>query len=102
MRYTVTCSRIDVIGAIWWPYGATCAMSYPLDDYAVGNARDEDGELTRDSVERWVMLNTGDFSSIVDWRADIHDETTDSEVVFDWSDPESELIYSDCMYGEEG
>ena len=95
MRYMVVTSKVEVIGQIWMP-NATCAMDYnPRAD----DVRDEDGNITRDSVEFWLMLHSGDFQSITDFRADIADGETD--LVFDWADPESEMTYNDGMFGDE-
>lgn len=98
MRYTVTTSRVQVVGTIWMP-AVVCAMDYTWSTYDVENARDDEGNLTRESVERWLILNSGDFQSIIDFRADLVDGKND--FVSDWSDEESEFTYNDCMYGDE-
>lgn len=87
---TITIRRIDVIGTIWMP-AITAAMSYNLTPYDVENI----GELTRENVEHWLMLNSGDFQSIEDFRVDIEDFESD------WAKEESECIFSDCMYGTD-
>ena len=73
------------------PYGLKCAMSYDLTPYDLENI----GELTKNNIDRWVSLHTGDFSSVDDYRADIGD------FLQDWENPESELTFNDCMYPEE-
>lgn len=98
MRYTVITSQVSVIGPIWQP-GITAAMDYTLSAYDVENARDEQGNLTRESVEQWVALNSGDFQSITDFRANIADE--DTNVVIEWANEENEFTYNDCMFPEE-
>jgi hypothetical protein len=50
------------------------------------------GELTRENAEQWLMTHSGDFQSIKDFRVDI------GEFESDWSDPESEPTYNDCMF----
>ena len=78
MRYTIRESLLSVIGKIWMPYGAVCAQEYTLDDYDLANATDDEtGTITRDSLEQWIMLHTGDFSGVDDWSAslEIGDET---------------------------
>lgn len=98
MRYLVTRSVIQVIGTIWMP-AVTAAMTYELDAWDLGNARDDDGRLTRESVEGWLMTHSGDFQSVQDWRADIADGETD--VVFDWTHPDSEITFNDCCLPDE-
>jgi hypothetical protein len=95
MRYVVQKSVVQVIGHIWMP-AVTAAMEYQLSSYDVENARDENGLLTRESVSDWLARNAGDFQSVADFRADLADG--DRDVVIEWSDEESELTYSDCMY----
>jgi len=101
MRYLIRKSIIEVIGEIWLPYGALCAQSYTLSDYDMRNVRDYgDGTITRDAVEHWLAFNSGDFSRVVDFRADLEDG--DQTVVFEWAHgEESECTYSDCMYPAE-
>ena len=82
---------VDVIGGIWMPYGATCAYRYELRDYDLENI----GEFTRENVDRWLTTNSGDFSSIKDFRAEC------GETEIPWADEESELTYNDCMYPAE-
>lgn len=88
---TITINQIQVIGRIWMPYGAVCAQCIDLTAYDIENI----GELTRDNVEQWLMCHSGDFSSIIDFRADIGD------FLSEWADEESECTYSDCMYPAE-
>ena len=95
MRYTVRKSIVRVVGKIWMP-NATCAMDYTLTEYDLENARDDDGKLTRESVEHWVMLHTGDFQSITDWSASLEDGNDTIELP--WQSEENELAYADCMY----
>jgi hypothetical protein len=79
--------------------GVTAAYIYTMSPSDVANARDDDGQLTRDSVSAWLDTHAGDFQSITDFRADIADG--DSDVVIEWADEASELTFSDCMYGME-
>ncbi len=98
MRYTVTTSRVQVIGTIWMP-AVTAAQDYTLTPHDVENARDEDGTLTRESVERWLALHSGDFQSVEDFRADIADG--DKDFVSEWASEDSEITYNDRMFGSE-
>jgi hypothetical protein len=89
-------SQIQVLGKIWWPYGAVCAMTYsPQPD----DVRDPDtGEITRASVDDWLSRHAGDFSEILDFTADIADG--DKDIVIPWADEENEMTYADCMWGD--
>jgi len=98
MRYMVITSRISVIGRIWMP-GITAAMDYTPEAYDVENMRDDDGNITRESVQGWLDTHAGDFAEITDFSANIADG--DSDVILEWSDEESELTYSDCMFPAE-
>jgi len=92
MRYQGERSEIQVIGKIWMPAGATCAMAYPLGEYELGNI----GELTRENCASWLRTNSGDFQHIEDFRVDISHKGED--FVSEWVDEESELTFNDCMY----
>lgn len=96
MQYTVTRNEIQVLGHIWMP-NVQCAMTYTLDSYDTENARDEDGEFTTDSVEHWLMLNSGDFQTIDDWNADFGD----GEFTKDWNSEDSEMTFYDCCFGDD-
>ena len=97
MRYVVSESVVEVIGSIWWPYGATCAMTYKLSSYDIDNATDENRKVTRESVDRWVSTNTGDFSEVIDWSASIEPGDGSKTVELPWQDENSEMIFIDCM-----
>ena len=95
MKYTVSKSIVRIVGGIWLPYGATYALDKDLSDYDVRNLRDEEGKITRESIEQWIACNSGDFSSIIGWSASIEDngETLD----FPWPSEEIECQYFDCF-----
>lgn len=96
--YVIHESRIDVIGRLW--QGCEAAYSYPLDANEVRMyATNSEGAITRDSVERYVALHTGDFASVTDFRASLWFEGRDYD--FDFASEESELTFNDCMYGSE-
>lgn len=97
MKTLVRRSYIDVIGTIWMP-STTCAMQYPLASYDIENCRDEDGNITRESVEQWLCRHSGDFQSVDDFSASIEDG--DETIDIAWADEESELTYGDCMFGD--
>lgn len=100
MRYMVRKSVVDIIGTIWVPMGPIFAQHKELSSYDVDNMRGQDGKITRDSVEQWLMTNAGDFSSVKDFRASIEDgnETID----IDWQlGEESDCEYSDAMFSSE-
>lgn len=98
MRYLVRTSLVQVIGSIWMP-ATTAAMTYTLSSYDVENARDEDGQITRESVQAWLDTHAGDFASVDDFWASIEDG--DETIDLDWADEESEFIFNDCTYGDE-
>lgn len=50
MKYTVRTSVVDVLGTLWMPM-CPAATSYTLTDHDVDNARDENGKITRESVQ---------------------------------------------------
>ena len=97
MRVTYTLNRIEVLGHIWQPGIGPCATSRDLSAYDVENAKDEDGRLTRESVQRWIDLNMGDFSEVIDFSADFGD----NEFVSDWEDQEHGYEFVSAMYGED-
>src|SRR6266571_645701 len=126
MRYTVSKSFVQVVGAIWQPGFDACAMSYDLNSYDLGSIigysadscevencgmdlahRYFDPEhpyehpITREGVERWLDTGgAGDFRHVTDFRVDI--ELPDGpNFVSDWQSEESEIIYNDAMYGGE-
>lgn len=96
MRYIVTRQIIQVIGQIWWPIGATCAQEYQLSGYDIENIGDIND---RDSVEDWLSCHSGDFSQILDFRADFTIDGAD--VVHEWKSEDSEFTFSDCMFPSE-
>jgi len=87
---TITINEIQVIGKIWLP-PVTSAMTYKLSDHDI----EKIGELTRENVEKWLRVNSGDFQCVDDFRADIGD------FLSDWSNPDSEEVWCDCMYTKE-
>lgn len=94
MKVTRIITRVDVLGRIWWPAGGLCAMSY---EPRADDLRDESGAVTRDSIQRWIDTNTGDFSEVVDWRATVGDGDFDS----DFTDEDNEMTFNDCMFPNE-
>jgi hypothetical protein len=98
MRYTVRKSIVEVIGKIWMP-AVTCAQVYTLSAYDLGNARDDDGQLTRESVEDWLSTHAGDFQSIEDFHASLEDGAETIEMP--WASEDGEMTFCDCMYPSE-
>lgn len=94
MKYTVRKSIIQVVGVIWMP-AATCALPMTLCPYDVENCRDDDGKITRESVELWLCTHAGDFQSITDFSASIEDGETTVEIPFATED--GEMAWCDCM-----
>ena len=93
---------IRVVGVHWGAYirqgslapitEPTAAYEYPLSPQDLENI----GELTRENVQNWLDKNAGDFSAVLDFRAEV------GEGVIDWENEENELAYLDCMFGEGG
>lgn len=102
MRYVVNKAVIDVLGEIWLPYGAKAAMRKDLSSYDLANIRARgNGRITRRACEEWLALNSGDFSRVIDFRADIS-EPGKRSIVFEWKGgDESACDFSDCMFPAE-
>lgn len=98
-RYIIRHSYVDIVGGIWMPYGAVCSMRMRLSQHDIDDMRDADGKITRESVDRWVSVNSGDFSSLKDWRASIEDGNTTIDLPFTSED--GELAYLDTLAEEE-
>ena len=92
-RYMVEDNYIEVIGPIWMP-AITAAMRIPLRAYDLDNMRNGEEAITREDIEHWLTLNTGDFQYIEDFHASIGDQE------FPWQSEENECIYLDCMSEE--
>lgn len=90
---------IEMIGIIWMP-ATTAAMRKDLSAYDIENIRGYaehltgDVQLTREAIEHWLALNSGDFQGVDDFHAVI------GAAEFPWNE-ESELTYCDCTYGNE-
>jgi hypothetical protein len=97
MRYTVTSSIVRVVGRIWMP-SVVCAMDYTLSGYDIENARDEDGNITRDSVQGWLDKNAGDFAEIIDFEGDIEDGEVHVDIP--WETEDGQFAYLDCHSDE--
>lgn len=93
MKITIRKSLVRVIGRIWMPAGI-CAMEYQLNAYQVENAKDDQGRITRESLDRWLSTNSGDFQSVTDFWASI--EVGDQTVEIPWANEDSECEFSDC------
>lgn len=61
--------------------------------------RDDDGRITRESLERWLDCHAGDFSEIIDFYASIEDG--DLSIDLPWSSEESEITFNGAMYSED-
>lgn len=97
MKYVVRRSEVRLLGHLWG--GGVAATTRAMSAYDVGNAKDDDGKLTRESVGAWIYTHVGDFSEIVDFEADIEDGL--ESVLLPWSNPDSEPTFYDAMYGHE-
>lgn len=87
---------IEMVGTIWMP-ATTAAMRKDLSDYDVRNIRgyaehlSGDAQITREAVEHWLSLNSGDFQAVDDFHASI------GALDIPWNDEENELTFIDCM-----
>jgi hypothetical protein len=96
-RYVVEHDYIQMIGPIWEPGFDCCAMDKMLSGYDVRNieeiAKDlfDSDVITREAIEHWLSLNSGDFQHVTDFYASVGDQD------FPWADEESEFAYCDCM-----
>lgn len=91
-------SFINVLGKIWMP-NTKAAQYITLRQSDIDNMTDENGDITRESVELWLGSHAGDFSSIIDFHADI--ETNKGNTVIEWENEENEYEYNDCMCPSE-
>ena len=93
MRITYTKNFIRVIGKIWMPQ-ITAAMEYELTMNELNEAGIDWANPTREHVGHWIHLsgNTGDFSVIEDFSADIGENK-----IVPWAKEESECTYIDCV-----
>jgi hypothetical protein len=97
MKYTVRQSVIDVVGRIWMP-AAVCSLRITMSAHDVENARDDDGKITRESIEQWLMTHSGDFSQVMDFRASIEDGEETVEIPF--ASEAGEVAYMDTIAEE--
>ena len=95
MKYTVTKQRIEYIGQTWMP-SITAAMVADLSPYDMANLGDP---TDRDDVEHWLMLHSGDFQNVTDFRADF--DVDGKHIVHEWMHEESEFMFADCMFPSE-
>lgn len=93
MRYQVSVSYVDVLGRIWMPQ-ALCSQRITLSAYDLDNMQN-DGAITREDVEQWLAMHTGDFSNVIDFNASIewNGETLD----FPWTSEDNEMAYCDTL-----
>jgi|ERR1700733_15561695 len=102
-------SYVDMIGLIWMP-PVMCSMRKELDSHDIESIRGYSEvvsetpvqlwgphiqRITREGLEHWLLLNSGDFQSVTDFSASIEDGYFTTE--FPWENEESGLIFSDCQ-----
>ena len=98
MKYTVRKSVIDVVGKIWMP-AITASQRIVLNAHDLEHLRDDDGKITRESVERWFSTHPGDFQSIQDFSASIEDG--DNTIDIPWASEDGEMAYLDTVSVED-
>lgn len=105
-RYVVRVSYVIILGKIWMPM-VPASLRKELSRYDVDNIRgysrhlsgDENGPITREGFEYWLLLNSGDFSSVDDFTGSIEDG--DQTLDFPWANDDSEIAYLDTLPEEE-
>ena len=100
MRYVVRKSIVRIVGKIWQliPAGMVCAQTLEMSDYDLGNATDDEGNITRNSLLSWLDTHAGDFASIDDFSASL--EVGDDTVEIPWASEEGECAFVDCTYDD--
>lgn len=91
MKYTVRKSIIRVVGRIWMP-AVIASNVITMSTYDINNARDEDGKITRESIEDWLGSHAGDFQQIIDFEASIEDGDQTVEIPFATEDGEMAYV----------
>lgn len=94
MRYLVIRSIVQIVGKTWMS-NAKSTIEFKLHACDLKGMKDENGEWTRESCERYLRLHKfGDFREVLDFRVEIEDG--DRTIPFDWSDPESADTFLEC------
>ncbi len=89
MRYTVTRQIVQIVGALWQP-DTIAATEMTLTAYDMENIVDP---ASRDDVEQWLVRNSGDFSHVIDFRADF--DLGDKHIEHNWKNEKSEMTFND-------
>lgn len=101
---TLTVS-IEVLGRLWMPMckvGQRNTINLGEGPWCV------DIEPTADAVEDWLTANTGDFSEVIDWQAELVIEDTIQrdnasttfttwEYLKEWDSEENEFAFAECF-----
>lgn len=97
MRYTVRKNVIWIVGRIWQP-GYTCSqVLHP--DMRDESLRDDDGQITRDSIQWWLAAHAGDFQEVIDFSASI--ENGENTIEIPWGSDDGECAYLDTLPEED-
>ena len=94
MKYIVRKSIIEIVGRIWMP-AVVCSQRQVLSDYDIRNMKDNEGNITRESIGQWLCSNSGDFATIIDFCASVEDG--DKSVEIPWATEEGESAYLDTL-----
>lgn len=117
MRYTHTENFVEVLGNGWLSFNRygmpdkpypSMAYKYTLRDSDVKRLL-ESGPITREAIDQWLSTNSGDFSSISDFHANVTIDTIaqdgqtieQTDLDFPWKNEESDSQYFDMVYGSE-
>jgi len=98
MKRIIRESYVEVLGRIWMP-GTTAACRYDLDRSAVEQCRDNDGAITRGSMEKWLSTHAGDFQSVTDFSASVEDGA--DTITIPWGSEDHAYTFEDCMWPAE-
>lgn len=104
-RYLVRKSYINVVGTIWMP-AVPASLRIDLREYDIENMRqearfrnDDDPTITREVVEYWLSLHSGDFQDVIDFEASIEDG--DQTLDFPFASEEGESAYLETVSCDE-
>jgi hypothetical protein len=84
--YTVYENYIDVVGYGW--YNQPISLTIKLQQHDVENMKDNNQQITRDSIQSWLDCHVRDFQSITDFYALIDN----AGIEIPWNKSEDELI----------
>jgi hypothetical protein len=82
MKTLVLSSFINILGEAWM--GESVAYIKTLKNKDIIALLDDNNIITRESVQKWINSNTGDFSFIKDFYADIEHPNGET-IIINWN-----------------